>query len=108
MVSYAFWEEGEPITVTTQVHGFGSDGVTCAISSSGDLDYYQKMDTMHTKRSPWPYNNDSVCAYNYTFTNDDNDKSNDVEIYSDVFDGALSTSSSILVISLATLITDLF
>ena len=60
---------------------------------------------MHTKRSPWPYNLDSVCAYNYTFTNDDNDKINDVEIYSDVLDGALTTSSPILVLALAALTT---
>ena len=37
---------------------------------------------MHTARTPWPYKDQFVCAYNITFQNDRDDDYPTVEVYS--------------------------
>ena len=37
---------------------------------------------MHTARTPWPYKDQFVCAYNITFQNDRDDDFPTVEVYS--------------------------
>ena len=102
MVSYAFWEDSDDITTKIGRLDFDTDGTSC--KSSKIIDYYVKQTIMNTKRSPWPHNEDSVCAWKYTFINDDIETKLNVEIYTDSFNGALASSRPILTLALAVVI----
>ena len=83
MTSHATWGQGIAITASYQAYGFESaDSDDCKTEPDPVIEYYPRNQIMHTARTPWPYKDQFVCAYNITFQNDRDDDFPTVEVYS--------------------------
>ena len=57
------WPFNEMVTVTYTLYDF--DKVTpgtCVKKEGAEAIYYAKNKVLYTKETPWPYNNDNICA----------------------------------------------
>mmetsp|Transcript_29382 Transcript_29382/g.39106 ORF Transcript_29382/g.39106 Transcript_29382/m.39106 type:complete len:112 (-) Transcript_29382:57-392(-) len=107
------WRFNEQVTVTTVDYGFDKDDDSKCVKKKGSSsDFYAKNTIEYTARSPWPYNEDNVCATHYEVTNDDKDRESTVTFYTfpDGYTedpsplGSLQTSFAVaLLVSLGTL-----
>ena len=69
--SYVTWDAGEAISVSYRtVEHDENIPSQCKNEPTGEVLYYPKNQMMYTSDTPWPYNNDRVCSYNYTFVSD--------------------------------------
>ena len=80
--SYITWRFNEQVTITVEKYTFDeSDPEKCVPKKNSQKDYYAKNTIEYTARSPWPYNEDNVCATYFEITNNDTDRESDVNYY---------------------------
>ncbi len=80
--TYVTWPTNEMVTVTSTEYGFDETYPDlCAKQDGAEVVYYEKNKNLYSYRTPWPFNNDNVCANYIRVRNDDEDRNSTVTFY---------------------------
>ena len=79
--SYISWEWNEQVTITTEKYGFNPEEAGKCKEIGAKTNFYAKNTIEYTSRSPWPYNENDICATYIKIRNDDKDRESQVTFH---------------------------